>query len=176
MSLNVARPRTLEELLFEIIRRVFETLKDEDLLEQMGPRVQRELLLAYARTSISFNETRSRASERGGPAEGRPPGRAARGARAQARLSRKTTDSLATRPRSLPTRTPMSSTTSCASSASSSAANMPPPTGWTPLRRRRPRREPEEHWHGKLVVVIDELDKLTASDQGMQCIQHSSAG
>ena len=138
VTLNVARPRTLEELLFEIIRRVFETLKDEELLEQMGPRVQRELLLAYARTSMSFNETRSKGSnERSrGLALGAP--RALlRGAGAPARLAQD--DRLAghSRPPSSPTPTPTSSTTSCALSGWSSAARLPGATARLSRRRRR---------------------------------------
>ena len=44
---------------------------------------------------------------------------------------------------------------------------MPIPSGWTRMRQRVGRGEqPTPHWRGKLVVVIDELDKLTEDEEG----------
>jgi len=178
VSLNVARPRTVEELLFEIIRRVFETLKDEDVLGQMAPRVQRELLLAYARTSLSFNETRSRASERGGGLKVGLPGPLLEALAPKLDVTRKTTDSLAQQASFLAyTDADVEHDFLRIVSLVERGEAMPPPTGWSRVRRRLGRdQQSEEHWHGKLVVVIDELDKLTVSDEGMECIQQLLSG
>ena len=63
--LNVARPVTIDELLFEVVRRLFEALIDKNILDHLAPDVRRSLVLAYARTSLSFKETRSRSTEVG---------------------------------------------------------------------------------------------------------------
>ena len=171
VRVNVARPRTVEELLFEIIRRVFETLKDENLLRLMSPTVQRELLLAYARTSLSFNETRAKAANRG-ITVGLPSVINALAPKIDA--SRTRTDSLATQAAFL-----------AYSDADvehdflriislverGEAVN-------SPVQRYLPwRRTPTlPGWRGKIVVVIDELDKLTTDDEGMRCVSDLIAG
>ncbi|HEX6023795.1 MAG TPA: protein kinase [Solirubrobacter sp.] len=167
VTLNVARPKTVEVLLFEVIRRVFETLKDEGLFDRMSAHVQRELILAYWRTSMSFSETRSKATERGGGLSlGAPALLEALGPKLE--LSRKTTNSLATQ----------------ASFLAYTEADVEhdflrildlldrPDTNRS---RRRRRRDPPP-WHGKLVVVVDELDKLTEQENGMQFIEEILSG
>ena len=64
--LNVARPKTTEELLFEVIRRLFEALVDGGVLGQLPEEIQRQLILAYTRTSLSFTQTQGSATERAG--------------------------------------------------------------------------------------------------------------
>ena len=83
--LNVARPKTTEELLFEVIRRLFEALVDGGVLGRLPADVQRQLILAYTRTSLSFTQTpgvRNRAQRR---RRHRRPDPGARGAGAEAR-------------------------------------------------------------------------------------------
>jgi serine/threonine-protein kinase len=64
--LNVARHMEPDQLLFAVVRRVFETLHAENLLERLPTDVQQALLLAYTRTSLSFKQTHSEGSEGGG--------------------------------------------------------------------------------------------------------------
>ncbi|MFI6339426.1 protein kinase [Streptomyces sp. NPDC050535] len=65
VHLNVARSMTTDQLLFAVVRRIFETLDDRDLLARLPREVQRSLLLAYSRTSLSFTQTQSESTERG---------------------------------------------------------------------------------------------------------------
>ncbi|MFJ9631904.1 protein kinase [Streptomyces sp. NPDC101175] len=64
VHLNVARAMTTDQLLFAVVRRIFESLDDRDLLARLPREVQRSLLLAYSRTSLSFTQTQSESSER----------------------------------------------------------------------------------------------------------------
>jgi serine/threonine protein kinase len=173
--LNVARPRTTEELMFDVIRRLFETLVDAEILGRLGPEVQRQLILAYTRTSMSFKETRDNTVER---ARGVGVGAAAplvEALSAKLDFSKKTSDSLATEASFL---------------AYSDADVEHDFVRILSLFRRG--QEPDDHarrgwrrqmlggaslkgsapaWDGKVVVVIDELDKLTAREDGMRCIE-----
>jgi tRNA A-37 threonylcarbamoyl transferase component Bud32 len=65
VSLSVARPMSIDQLLFAIVRRTFESLEDKDIFARLNPEVQRSLLLAYMRTSLSFKETRANSFEQG---------------------------------------------------------------------------------------------------------------
>ncbi|MDH6552059.1 hypothetical protein M2162_006156 [Streptomyces sp. SAI-041] len=65
VHLNVARTMTTDQLLFAVVRRIFESLDDRDLLARLPRDVQRALLLAYSRTSLSFTQTQSESTERG---------------------------------------------------------------------------------------------------------------
>ncbi|MFD9328596.1 protein kinase [Streptomyces sp. NPDC060065] len=65
VHLNVARSMTTDQLLFAVVRRIFESLDDRDLLSRLPREVQRSLLLAYSRTSLSFTQTQSESTERG---------------------------------------------------------------------------------------------------------------
>lgn len=173
VRVNVARPRTVAELLFEIIRRVFETLDDERVLGLMSEDVQRELLLAYARTSLSFNESRSQATER----------------------ARSLSASLPTLLDALTPKLELSSksTTSLASQVSFLAYTEADvehdfmrivslvERGEVAVARRRRwgrrRRAPvRPAWQGKLVVIVDELDKLTADEDGLRCVTELLSG
>jgi len=53
VKLNVARPKRIDQLLFEIIRRLFERLEERRVLERLDDDVRRELLLAYMR-NVAF--------------------------------------------------------------------------------------------------------------------------
>ena len=64
VSLSVARSTTTERLLFAVVRRVFETLSDSGVLNKLPPDTRHALLVAYMRTSLSFKETQAEARER----------------------------------------------------------------------------------------------------------------
>ncbi|WP_157986994.1 serine/threonine-protein kinase [Streptomyces atratus] len=64
--LSIARKMESNQLLFAVVRRIFETLDDRGLFPQLPPDVRESLLLAYTRTSLSFTQTQSEGSERGG--------------------------------------------------------------------------------------------------------------
>ncbi|MFF2199309.1 serine/threonine-protein kinase [Streptomyces sp. NPDC058145] len=66
VHLSVARRMEPDQLLFALVRRIFETLDDQGLFERLPPEIQESLLLAYTRTSLSFTQTQSEGSERGG--------------------------------------------------------------------------------------------------------------
>jgi serine/threonine-protein kinase len=172
IRVNVARPRTVGELLFEIIRRVFETLDDERVLGLMSEDVQRELLLAYARTSLSFNESRSQATER------------VRGLSAslptlldaltpKVDMSIKTTSSLASQVSFL------AYTAADVEHDFLRIVSLIDRGEVAAARRRRwgRRRAPATPaWQGKLVVIVDELDKLTVDDEGLRCVTELLSG
>lgn len=66
VHLNAARHLEADQLLFAVVRRIFEALEDRDLLGRLPPDVRHSLLLAYMRTSLSFKQTHSEGSERAG--------------------------------------------------------------------------------------------------------------
>ncbi|MEV7415491.1 serine/threonine-protein kinase [Streptomyces sp. NPDC089919] len=66
VHLNIARKMEGDQLLFAVVRRIFETLDDRGLLKRLPPDVQEALLLAYTRTSLSFKQTHSEGNEHGG--------------------------------------------------------------------------------------------------------------
>jgi serine/threonine protein kinase len=59
VSLSVARSTKTDQLLFAIVRRIFETLSDSGELDRLPPQTRHALLVAYMRTSLSFKETQS---------------------------------------------------------------------------------------------------------------------
>ena len=63
VTLNVARPMSTDEVLFEVIRRLFERLIDEDFLDTLEPRIAQALLVAYTRTSMAVKEMNAASRE-----------------------------------------------------------------------------------------------------------------
>lgn len=174
--LNVARPVTIDELLFEVVRRLFEALIDKKVLEHLAPDVRRSLVLAYARTSLSFKETRSKSTEvgaslglGGGLAGANPAAAVVNLIAPKFGLSRKKTDSMATE----------------ASFLAYSHGDVehdfvriiellnrepePPGSRWRELVWRL-RGGARPSWQGRVVVVLDELDKLTATEEGRRAL------
>jgi serine/threonine-protein kinase len=178
ISLNVARPMTTDELLFEVVRRLFEALIDLRVFERLAPEIQRALVLAYTRTSLSFKETRANAFERGrsidlglggvaAPVFGRITPKLS--------FSKKETRSLATEAAFLAysdadVEHDFLRIISLVRRADTSPA---PARGWRRLLRPATAREP---WLGKLIVVIDELDKLTAREDGLATVEQILTG
>lgn len=170
--LNVARPVTLDQLLFEVVRRLFEALIDTKILEDLSPDVRRALVLAYARTSLSFKETRSESTDRTrtfGLAAAAPPAPIIGALKPTLGFSRKRTDAMA-----------MEASFLAYSHGDVEhdfmrildLLNRPqaPPSGRGRRMLRRlggARRVP---WRGRVVVVLDELDKLTGSEAGQKTI------
>ena len=177
VSLNVARPLSTEALLFEVVRRLFEELTDRGVLASLPDDVQRAVIVAYTRTSLSFKETRSSASERS-----RSLGMSLESLPMLGKLgpsldfSSKQTDSLATEAAFL------------AYSDADVEHDFLRIVGLlrrngaaaAPARRRLLRRirqrirgasPASSRWNGRLVVVVDELDKLTATAEGVQALE-----
>ncbi|MGA4842633.1 serine/threonine-protein kinase [Streptomyces sp. G45] len=65
VHLNVARRMEPDQLLFAVVRRIFETLDDRGLFARLPAEVREALLLAYTRTSLSFTQTHAEGSEYG---------------------------------------------------------------------------------------------------------------
>jgi len=181
VSLNIARPVTTDAMLFEVVRRLFEELTDQRVLASLRPDVQRALIVAYTRTSLSFKETRSSANERA-----RSLGINLEALPMLGRLgpaldfSRKRTDSMATEAAFL---------------AYSDAdvehdflrivsllhrvlepGDETRSLGGRVRARLRLGRPAAPGWDGRLVVVIDELDKLTATDEGIEALERILTG
>ena len=156
--LNVARPKTTDELLFEVIRRLFEALVDGGVLERLPPDIQRQLILAYTRTSLSFTQTHGSATETMKGLGIGIPLLEALGPKLD--ISRKTTDSLAME----------------ASFLAYSAADVEHDFLRIVSLFRRRGAAPDARWNGKVVVVIDELDKLTESERGRECLDELVSG
>ncbi|RFU37268.1 hypothetical protein DZF91_33785, partial [Actinomadura logoneensis] len=177
--LSVARPMTTAHLLFAIVRRVFEALNETGEFDRLPEDTRHLLLLTYMRTSLSFKETRSDASERGASAE---VGLSASGMRAvgasglalpKLGMSSKRTRSLATEAAFL------------AYSETDVEYDMmrivrilsaPRPAGRRGLVRRRPGRSASGDPPLSLVVVLDEVDKLTSSKKGMAALERLLSG
>ncbi|WP_206779411.1 ATP-binding protein, partial [Frankia sp. EI5c] len=164
VSLNVARPISSNEFLFAVMRRVVETLDDTGLLGALEEPIRKSILLAYARTSMSLTARSEEGHElaRSFAAAGQLP---FAGLAPKLERNTKTTRSLATE----------------ASFLAYADADVEHDflrivdllrwsghrrSGHPPRRRWRRRRcAPPIH----LVVVIDELDKLTSSPRGADC-------
>jgi serine/threonine-protein kinase len=165
VTINVARPMSPGELLFAVIRRVFEKLAELDLLEGLSAAAQQTLLLAYTRTSLQLAQTRGEESERAGAVGvgvGALPGvvGAVLGSLLpKLELSTKRSTSLATE----------------ASFLTYSATDVEHDFARIVRELRLGCREPGRKWRRRtadrrpvqLVVVIDELDKLTSSASGL---------
>jgi hypothetical protein len=161
--LNVARPLSLDELLFEVVRRLFETLVDRDILDRLDTEVRRALILAYTRTSLSFKETRSKSTE-GGASLDLGVGSIARlaGLAPKLGLSSKRTNSMATEASFL---TYSHGDVEHDFLRILDLLNRPQATPTAPWRRARQRlRRRLKPWRGRVVVVLDELDKLPDDD------------
>lgn len=66
IAVNVARATSLEELLTVIVRQLFERLNDQGLMPLINPEARRAIVLAYLRTSMNLKQTRGSSQETGG--------------------------------------------------------------------------------------------------------------
>ncbi|MCP2342087.1 protein kinase domain-containing protein [Actinomadura rupiterrae] len=173
--LSVARPMSTAHLLFAIVRRVFEALNETGEFDRLPEATRQSLLLTYMRTSLSFKETRSNATEHGASAE---VGLSAAGLKAlgAAGLSLPKVGMSAKRTRSLATEAAFLAYSETDVEHDMmrivrmlSAARPGARRRFVPLRRRA---EPPL----SLVVVLDEVDKLTAAKKGMAALERLLAG
>jgi Protein kinase domain len=169
--LNVARPVGLDELLFEVVRRLFEALIDKGILDGLAPDVRDQLILSYARTSLSFKETRSETSERGatvGLDGGAIPLAPKLG------LSRAHSKSLATEAAFLAYSHGDVEHDFLRILDLLNRPQQPPASRWKRLAWRM-RGGARGTWQGRVVVVLDELDKLTG-EEGEQTVMTLLSG
>lgn len=159
VTVDVARPTSSDALLFSIIRRLFDVLVDDHLLERLEPDVRQLLVLACTRTSYQLTETKADSRERS-VGLGLDGSRSLLAAIApKLDLSGKRTSSRQTEAAMLPY----------------SAADVEHDfLRLTRMLRTARLRNPgllgrwlrvSTEWHPKIVVVLDELDKLTAADE-----------
>jgi serine/threonine protein kinase len=156
--LNVARPKSTEELLFEVIRRLFEALVDGGVLQQLPEDIQSQLILAYKRTSLSFTQTHGSAVEASRGLGLTIPLLQALGVKVEAGDKKSSSEALE------------------ASFLAYSAADVEHDFLRIVSLFRRRGGTPQASWDGKIVVVVDELDKLTATDRGRKCLDDLVSG
>ncbi|WP_250282465.1 serine/threonine-protein kinase [Frankia sp. CiP1_Cm_nod2] len=157
--LNVARPVTSNEFLFAVTRRVVETLDDTGVLAELEEDIRNSILLAYARTSMSLTSRSEEGHElnRTFGANGQLP---FAGLAPKLERGTKTTRSLATEASFL---------TYADGDVEHDFLRIVEMLGRSRSHGRGRgfrRRRPAAPVH--LVVVIDELDKLTSSPRGME--------
>jgi serine/threonine-protein kinase len=162
--LSVARSITTDQLLFAVVRRLFEALDQNGTLNRMHPEARRALLVAYMRTSMSFKQTQTRSSETSASMDLAGVGGAALAGLAGVQIPKLGVSAKRAR----------SAATEAAFLAYSQTdvehdlirivqlVNDPGERA-RPRWRRRRRGFPRVH----LVVVLDEMDKLTAGGQGL---------
>ena len=63
VELSLAQAPQRDQLLFEIVRRLYEALSDRGVLDRLTPEVRDVVSLAYARTSLAMKESRSHSEE-----------------------------------------------------------------------------------------------------------------
>jgi serine/threonine-protein kinase len=185
VTLSVARSTTTERLLFAVVRRIFETLHDEGVLDRLPAQTRHALLVSYMRTSLSYKETQSRSSQQSaGLNVGLGPGKLVKAvasiAAPQVSLSASRSQSLATEAAFLAySETDVEYDLMRIISLVNRTLDVPPGRrSW--LRQLRPR------WlqrHGlvapprlRLVIVLDEVDKLTVDDKGMAAVEELLSG
>jgi serine/threonine-protein kinase len=170
VKLNVARSRTSSELLYEIVRRLYDEVQASGLADSLGVRLQERLSVAYRRTSRSFVEKRGEAIERSGgvgiavPLSGAP----------KLDMSRKTAVSLTTESSDLPY-----SDAEVEQDFEQIIRLFQSDSPETSGERRKlfhRRRPPTAAPKCQLLVVVDELDKLTVRDEGRESIEELFAG
>lgn len=185
VSLSVARSTTTERLLFAIVRRIFETLSDEQVLERLPPQTRHALLVSYMRTSLSYKETQSRYAEQSaglnvGLGSGKLVKTVANIAAPQLSMSASRSQSLATEAAFL------AYSETDVEYDLMRIISLVNRTLDTAGGRRRLLRRLRPSWlqrHGlvaspslRLVIVLDEVDKLTADDKGMAAVEELLSG
>ncbi len=167
--LSVARPLETERLLFAIVRRVFEELTEAGILESLPAATRQRLVLAYMRTSLSFKETRADATERTASvdldlakiARLNPVGMAI----PKVGMSTKRSRSLATEAAFLAySETDVEHDMTRIVGMLSAVPSAAP-------RRRLLLRRPLKPLDLQLIVVLDEVDKLTALQDGLEKVE-----
>ncbi|MEU7809574.1 protein kinase [Micromonospora chalcea] len=172
--LSVARSTDIDRLLFAVTRRVFESLHDQGLLSRLPADVEQALVLAYMRTSLAFKQTRSEATEQGINVEASN-GRIVKVPLPKVVASTKRTRSLATEAQFLAyseTDVEHDIIRIVSLLHRSGSITLPSPR-WR--RWLRPWVKPARA-QIRLVVVLDEADKLTRADAGLDMIEKILGG
>jgi serine/threonine-protein kinase len=178
--LSVARATTTEKLLFAIVRRVFETLSDSGALERLPPQTRHALLVAYMRTSLAFKETQSEARERSAGLDlSVGPGRMVKAvadfAVPKVSMSAKRSHSLATEAAFLAySETDVEYDLMRIVSLVDRKPEAARRQSWRQrMRRWRPAPDvPRLH----LIIVLDEVDKLTTDEPGLAAVEKLLSG
>jgi hypothetical protein len=156
--MSVARSTTTQSLLLAVVRRVYETLKDLGVLERLPPQARQELRVAYARTLMTLKETRSDSHQ------GSIGVSAGTGPSITAALGNSDTIEGEFLPYS-------------EGDAEHALMRIVTMVGGKPVPQRSrqrwlgARRSAEQPSRLRLVVVLDEVDKLTAEDAGMATVE-----
>jgi len=178
--LSVARATTTERLLFAIVRRVFETLNDSGVLGELPTETRHALLVAYMRTSLSFKETQSETRERSAGLDlSIGPGKAMK---AVADFTVPKISMSAKRSRALETEaaflayseTDVEYDLMRIVSLVDQEAKAEAKRGTLVRRLRRPDHQDLGQLH--LVIVLDEVDKLTIDQAGIATIEDLLTG
>jgi serine/threonine-protein kinase len=168
--LSVARATSTERLLFAVVRRIFEAVSDSGLLSRLPAHTRHALLVAYMRTSLAFKETQAEARERGASLD-------LGGAKTLVDLAVPKLSMSAKRSRSLATEAAFLaySETDVEHDLMRIVSLVDQATFVTPLRRQwlgwLRRRSPVKSGRPHLVIVLDEVDKLTLDPSGMVAVE-----
>jgi serine/threonine protein kinase len=185
VALSVARSTTTERLLFAIVRRVFETLSDQGVLERLPSQTRHALLVSYMRTSLSYTETQTRSTQQSaGLNVGLGPGKLVKEvadiAGPQLQMSASRSKSLATEAAFLAySETDVEYDLMRIISLVNRTLDIPPDrrSWWRGLRPRwLHRRGLIAPPRLRLVIVLDEVDKLTMDDKGMAAVEELLSG
>ena len=162
ISLSIARSTSTERLLMAVVRRVFETLSDSGVLGRLPAQTQHALSLAYTRTSLSFKETKSEGWEQNAGL-----------AVPKISLSGKRSHSLATEAAFLAySETDVEYDLMRIVSLVDSRQAVQPRFWLRRLLTRPGQALPRLH----LVIVLDEVDKLTAGGVGISAVEDLLGG
>ena len=180
VTLSVARSTTTERLLFAIVRRIFETLSDSGMLERLPPPTRHALLVAYMRTSLSFKETQADSRERSAGIDlGLGPGKLVKAvadiAAPKVTMSANRSQSLATEAAFLAySETDVEYDLMRIVSLVDRRHGRPSGrASWRDRMRRRSFAEPPRL---HLIIVLDEVDKLTIDDAGVTTVEELLTG
>jgi serine/threonine-protein kinase len=159
VRLDVARPVSPDELMIKMIRNVVEAARDSGILARLAGPVRSEMDLAYRRTSQSLKEIRARTTE--ASAEFGLAGLAALGplAAPTGKLGGKRTNTSTSEAGFLTYTMADAEHDLSRILRALCLRDTPRPTPWWAPWRSRP-------WAGRVVVILDELDKLTAAAEG----------
>lgn len=170
--LSVARPLETERLLFAIVRRMFEEMTEAGVIERLPAATRQSLVLAYMRTSLSFKETRSAATEHGASVD-LDPAKVARGLLGPSGMAIPKASMSGKRSRSLATEAAFLAYSE--TDVEHDMMRIVRMLSDVPEQRRR-------RWRRKtpldlqLVVVLDEVDKLTALQDGLEKVERLLSG
>jgi serine/threonine protein kinase len=183
VSLSVARSTKTDQLLFAIVRRIFERLSDSGELEKLPPQTRHALLVAYMRTSLSFKETQSDSRQTSaGLNVGMGSGKLVK---AVADIAVPSMSVSANRSHSLATEAAFLaySETDVEYDLMRIVSLVDTAHGGSPAHRSLLRRVRYRPWRKSqiqprlhLLIVLDEVDKLTVDDAGLATVEELISG